>query len=822
VRGKAEAIHLIIHGHFYQPPRENPWLGAIEEQESASPHHDWNERILRECYGPNTRSRILDPLGRVRAIVNNLEKISFNFGPTLLEWLETEAPETYRRILEADRASAAGAGGRGNAIAQAYHHVILPLVPREDRLTLIRWGLADFERRFGRKSEGLWLPETAIHAETAIDLARAGVRYVLLSPHQAWKARAMTGGEWKEVSDGSIDPRRPYRLFPDPKDRALFLDVFFFDRGLSVGISFEHYLTNADVLAKRLAEAAGGSTGGPRLVVVATDGEVYGHHEPFGDMCLAALFGSAADRLGLRATNPAEVLSWWTPEDEVVLKPGPGGEGTAWSCHHGLGRWSRDCGCSIAHRKGWNQAWRAPLREALLALRARLVLLFEKEGARLFADPRRALDSYVDVLGRKSEESWRSFLAREGKDAASWSAEDVARADLLLRMAHESLRMFTSCGWFFDDLAGIEAVQNLLFAGRGLELAGSIDASVASKAEADFRRLLRAARSNVPEEGDGQSIFDDRVRKAHVTPADRAASWAAARLIDAPFPPRLLAGRELAAEEERRARTEAAEILAGLVRVRDPLGLPEGRFRFLAARSESGEPIIWIGDEAFPAEGAFRSRSMEDLRREMHGAPLVLEDLPREFRAFLTDRVLDEERSKIPPRIEALEADLAFVTGLLARTGLTAPAWLRLLLPPLLERRIRRAIDRIVSSIASDEDASSSFRELEEVRLFAERLRVDVSGFLDERSIGEALLASLARSGEWGEEKRAGLVLAVLKGLAGAGFPLRELAPLQDALFERSVGRPPAGPLVRELAGWLGLAPEICGPPPRTAAASSG
>ncbi|MFH1680537.1 MAG: DUF3536 domain-containing protein, partial [Candidatus Eisenbacteria bacterium] len=453
VRSGADEIHLIIHGHFYQPPRENPWLSVIEAQEGAFPYHDWNERILAECYRPNTRSRILNGFGRIRDIVNNLERISFNFGPTILTYLERTDPETYRGILEADRASAAVRSGHGNAIAQAYHHVILPLVPREDRELLIRWGLDDFERRFGRRSEGIWLPETAIHAGTALDLARAGIRFVILSPHQAGRTRPLEGGKWRDVSDGSIDPRRVYRLFPDPKDRGLFIDVLFYQSGLAAGISFDHYLRSADDLGRRLLDAAGEPRGFPRLVHVATDGEVYGHHEPFADMCLAALFGSVTDRLGLRVTNPGEFLDRVPPEHEVVLAPGPGGEGTAWSCPHGVGRWSRDCGCSIGRREGWNQAWRGPLREALLHLRKDLLALFDDEAPRFFRDPRRALEAYVGVLSEGTVESWRVFLEREGSEAALRDGESAWRAHRVLEMAHGALRMFTSCGWFFDDLA---------------------------------------------------------------------------------------------------------------------------------------------------------------------------------------------------------------------------------------------------------------------------------------------------------------------------------------------------------------------------------
>jgi hypothetical protein len=811
MRKRAEEIALVIHGHFYQPPRENPWLLAIEAQEGARPYHDWNERILAECYRPNARSRILDGFGRVRKVVSNFESISFNFGPTILTYLEREDPDTYRRILDADRRSVDRRSGHGNAIAQAYHHAILPLLSREDRELLIRWGLDDFERRFGRKSEGLWLPETAVHAETAADVARAGVRFVILSPHQASKTRPLAGGEWADVSGGSIDPRRAYRLFPDPNDRALHLDVLFYDSGLAVGISFEHYLWSADDLARRFFEAAGEPIGAPRLVCAATDGEVYGHHEPFGDMCLAALFDSAAERNGLRATNPGEFLHRVPPDQEVLLAPGPEGEGTAWSCTHGVGRWSRDCGCRIAHREGWNQTWRGPLRESMIHLRNDLFALFEEEASRLFLDPRRALETYAEVLGERTPESWRRFLEREGSDRALESRDGPLRAHRVLETAHGAVRMFTSCAWFFDDLAGIEAVQNLLFAGHAIDSARAIDPERAASAERDFRRRLRAARSNVPEEGDGQSIYDDRVEGARVSSRAWAGAWAAARLVGAPFTERLLAGREANLFEEKRRREEEFEILSGLLRLSDPLRIREEAFRFVAARDARSGLLVWVGGEDLPVDAVDRGSAMEDLVRALPSTPLRLEDLPSELRAGTAGKLLEEERDAILEASEPLDGRLFSAIALLERTHLPAPGWVRRLLLPAIERRLQTAVREIAASLEDGGALDPVFERLAAARAHADLLGVGLEGICGGDELRAVLLHALRRRREEDPEKGAVCVLSVLEGLDESGFPLRDAGFLQDEFLDQQHEGVPMGSKGRRLGERLGFAPELLG-----------
>ncbi|HEY1586760.1 MAG TPA: DUF3536 domain-containing protein, partial [Polyangia bacterium] len=451
---------LVVHGHFYQPPRDNPWLGIVERQESARPFHDWNQRIAAECYTPNAFARVLDDDGRIVSIVNNYELMSFNFGPTLLSWLEDHAPDTYRRILEADVRSLA-ARGFGNAIAQAYNHAILPLCNERDRRTQIRWGLADFERRFGRRAEAMWLPETAVSMPTAEALIDEGLKFVILSPHQAESAR--DGGDWFDVSSATIDPTQPYRLHAS-SGRAL--DLFFYDGPISSDIGFSGLLFSAASLVGRFSSALVADRGRDQLVHVATDGESYGHHTRWGERTLAYALAVEAPRRDFVVTNYAAYLAAHPPVAEARLKSGPDGEGTAWSCAHGVGRWTRDCGCS-AGTPGFSQAWRAPLRRAFDFVRDRAAALFEREAAPLLRDAWGARDRYVTAMGRDVAAQDRFLTAEQ---AHLLDAVERLRALRLLELCRYCQLMYTSCGWFFDELSGLESTQILRYANRALEL----------------------------------------------------------------------------------------------------------------------------------------------------------------------------------------------------------------------------------------------------------------------------------------------------------------------------------------------------------------
>ncbi len=507
-------IHLVIHGHFYQPPRENPWTGTIERQESAAPFHDWNARIAEECYLPNARARVLDEQGRIQDIVNNYETLSFNFGPTLLSWASDATPELLPCLCAADRASLARLG-HGNAIAQAYNHMILPLATPRDRRTQIRWGLREFRHRFGRPPEAIWLPETAVDTATLALLVDAGMQYVILSPAQAASWRPLGERAWQTTADAEIDPRRPYRWVqrdatgqPDG-DRGI--DCSFYHAPLSRGISFQHYLRDAHRLADSIAEAARGMT--EPLILIATDGESFGHHEKFGEMCLATLFTRGAERRDFRLTNLAAYLAAHRPTWEVELRPQ-----SAWSCSHGVDRWREDCGCTAGGGPGWNQAWRRPLRQGLDRLRDALAAIFDEEAARLLRDPWAARDDYIDLLLDGSQAARDDFFHRH--QAHALDGAERGRALRLLEMQHHAMLMFTSCGWFFADISGIETLQNLRYAARAIDLAAPF---AGRDLEAALLEDLGRAQSNVAVHQTGRQLWEREVRPSRVGPEEAVA-----------------------------------------------------------------------------------------------------------------------------------------------------------------------------------------------------------------------------------------------------------------------------------------------------------
>jgi len=493
---------VCVHGHFYQPPRENPWLEEIEIQDSARPYHDWNARVTAECYAPNGASRILDNDQRILEITNNYARISFNVGPTLLAWMERAAPETYSRIVEADRESRVRRSGHGNALAQAYNHMILPLATLRDKHTQVIWGIADFRRRFGRDPEGMWLPETAVDLETLEVLAAHGIAFTILAPHQAARVKPPGGEQWVDVKDGRADPSRPYvcRL---PSGKAITL--FFYDGPISRAVAFEGLLNSGEGFAERLASGFNADRDGAQLVHIATDGESYGHHHRFGDMALTHALRLIEERHLARLTNYGEFLALHPPSDQVEIV-----ENTSWSCQHGVERWRANCGCNAGHA-GWNQEWRAPLRDALDWLRDEVSRVFEEQGGRDLRDPWAARDAYIDVILSRTPEAVDAFFGAHAR--AGLAREDRPRALRLLEMQRHALLMYTSCGWFFDELSGIETIQVVKYAARALQLAERFGTSL----ETEFIRRLSAAKSNLLRWGHGGEIYRRTVRPSIVT-----------------------------------------------------------------------------------------------------------------------------------------------------------------------------------------------------------------------------------------------------------------------------------------------------------------
>ena len=480
---------ICIHGHFYQPPRENPWLEAITYQESAYPFHDWNERINAECYAPNTRARILDEKGVVIERVNNYSKISFDFGPTLLSWMEFKAPDTYQAVLEADKISRETFSGHGSAMAQCYSHMIMPLADSKDKYTQVYWGIRDFEFRFKRLPEGMWLPETAVDLETLQIMADLGIRFTVLAPHQAGRL----------LDHGELDINQPYSV---RLGAGRSINVFFYNGALSQSLAFENILQDGKCFAEKLMQTD--NTDGPQLLSVATDGETYGHHHKFGDMALAFALKYIDDQVDARLTNFAEYLEKFPPQEEIEII-----EKTSWSCAHGVGRWSSNCGCETGGHPEWNQGWRGPLRKALDWFQCRADSIFVEVGKGLFKDPWEARNRYIDIRINRYDRD--TFLAEQCQNSLDESKKVVVLK--LLELQSNAMLMYTSCGWFFNDISGIETEQILLYAGQAIQLAEEISGEVL---EPHFLELLELAESNVLEKGNGSQIYKNVIEKARM------------------------------------------------------------------------------------------------------------------------------------------------------------------------------------------------------------------------------------------------------------------------------------------------------------------
>ncbi|MDF1564595.1 MAG: DUF3536 domain-containing protein [Deltaproteobacteria bacterium] len=559
--------YVCIHGHFYQPPRENPWLEAVEIEDSAEPFHDWNERIHSECYRANASARLLDGEGKIRAIQDNYRRLSFNLGPTLLSWMQRARPEDHDRIIAADAASRARFGGHGSAMAQAYNHLIMPLANRRDRLTQVRWGLADFRRRFGREAEGMWLPETAADTPSLEALAAEGLKFTVLAPHQAARIRPVGKSEWLEVSADTLPIGRPY-LCKLPSGASIAL--FFYDGPTSRAVAFEGLLDDGRKFATRLIEVARHLPADAPLEHIATDGESYGHHHRFGDMALASALEHLEAAPDVELTNYAAFLAANPPTWEVELR-----EETSWSCAHGIERWRADCGCHTGGDPSWNQAWRAPLRTSLDWLRDEVARRFEPVAVRLLKDPWAARDGWIDVVLDRRPETFRAFLEEHASTRLGpQQASDVA---CLMELQRHAMLMFTSCGWFFDDPSGIETRQVLRYASRVLQMAEEV---LGPTLEPAFLSRLQEGRSNRPGVGSMASIYQHRVLPSRVRLADVAAHWSVSTLFATGEPPAQVYGYAVEAEAAHRRTLGEATLFYGRLKVRSTVTLRERQVDF--------------------------------------------------------------------------------------------------------------------------------------------------------------------------------------------------------------------------------------------------
>ena len=514
-------VFLAIHGHFYQPPRENPWLEAVELQPSALPCHDWNERVNNECYAPNSVSKVVNHKNEVMSIVNNYEYMSFNFGPTLLSWMEEFAPTAYERIIKADIKSVEDHNGHGNAIAQVYNHMIMPLANELDKQTQVKWGIKDFEYRFGRKPEGMWLAETAVDDDTLRVLEENGIKFTILSPFQAKCVKKIDENNWQDVSWGNIDPARSYRYYIKSAP-GKFIDLFFYDGAISKSVAFDELLTDGNKFLKRLQDGISYDRNYPQLVNIATDGESYGHHTKFGDMALAFVMAMKVKDSGFTVTNYAEYLDKYRSDWQVQIK-----DVSSWSCSHGVGRWCEDCGCSTGGHAGWNQKWRRPLRDAMDYLRDSVTPLFKEYGQKYFKDFLSARYNYIDVILDRSITNVRQF--QQEYFLPDLSEEDKVNAMKLLEMQRQAMLMYTSCGWFFCEISGIETVQIMKYAARVIQLAQDF---TDNDFETKYLEILSAAQSNYKEIGNGKDIYERFVKPSVITEKQIVSLWAVSSLYE--------------------------------------------------------------------------------------------------------------------------------------------------------------------------------------------------------------------------------------------------------------------------------------------------
>lgn len=524
----AAGVYVTVHGHFYQPPRENPYLNAIERQPGAAPFHDWNERIHHECYRPNAFARILNEHGEVMGIENNFEYMSFNIGPTLMSWLQNYDIDVYQRIIEADRKSCQRLNGHGNAIAQVYNHIIMPLASERDKLSQIRWGKADFRSRFGRDPEGMWLAEAAVDYATLEALVNEDIRFIILAPSQAERCRSIptadeTLEEWHEVGGNQIDPTRPYRCYlpeENTNSQRRYIDIFFYDGPISRDMGFSDVVYNSSHFAGRVGAAVRGDRRQSQVISVATDGETFGHHKKGTEKTLAYAFTQEFPNRGWTVTNFAHYLSLNTPTWEVELKPV-----TAWSCAHGVDRWQDDCGCGGA--PGWHLKWRRPLRDSLNWLRDQLVEVYQEQGSKYFSDPWKTRDEYVSILLDRSPSNISSFLNRHQKHKLQ--ASEQVDALRLLEMQRHSLLMFTSCGWFFEELSRPEGTQILRYASRAMELAAEV---AGVQLEKGFLQILEKAPTNIDIFRTGADVYRQLVLPSQISFKQVAAHYAITSLFN--------------------------------------------------------------------------------------------------------------------------------------------------------------------------------------------------------------------------------------------------------------------------------------------------
>jgi alpha-amylase/alpha-mannosidase (GH57 family) len=693
---------ICVHGHFYQPPRENPWLETVEVQESAAPYHDWNERITAECYAPNGAARITNQQNEIVRIVNNYSRMSFNFGPTLLKWLSDQAPRTYRMVLDADKASAQRYSGHGSALSQVYNHMIMPLASRRDAITQIRWGIADFEYRFGRKPEGMWLAETAVNRTTLDLMAAEGIKFTILAPSQCARIRPRGSEDWNwtPTAHASVDTRHPYLV---NLDEGRSIAVFFYEGPTSRAIAFEGLLNSGESFARRLLDGFRPGDSKPQLSHVATDGESYGHHHRYGEMALAYAMHWIEEHGHARLTNYGEFLANFPPEWEAEVV-----EDTSWSCSHGVERWRSNCGCN-GGRPGCHQQWRGPLRDGLDMLRDQTAPLAEAFSASLFKDLWAARDAYIQIVLDRTPANVDRFFAEHATHDLT-PAERVAALELMELERHTQL-MYTSCGWFFDEVSGIETVQIIAYAGRVLQLAAKLFGEPGAALEPRFLDIIASAESNIPEVGDAAELYRKYVLGIRVNLEEVAAHYAISSIFRL-YPD----DSELFCFEIHRHQYES--LVSGRGKV--ALGRVKIRSRITGEAEELCFAVLHLGDQNLsaavrplcatkPEELAAFDDFTTDVRHAIHHAnlPEVIRVIDRYFgtlayslTSLFSDEqhrilrtILDRTVAEMEDSLRKIYDDHTSLLRFLSASGMAAPPALALAANYAINSTLRRALD---------------------------------------------------------------------------------------------------------------------------------
>ncbi|HUZ01170.1 MAG TPA: DUF3536 domain-containing protein [Thermomicrobiaceae bacterium] len=734
--------YICIHGHFYQPPRENPWLEFVEIEDGAAPYHDWNQRITDECYARNATARILDNNGWVDHIVNNYARISFNFGPTLMSWLEANSAETYRAVLAADKESARRFGGHGSAIAQSYNHLIMPLATPRDRRTQVIWGARDFEHRFGRVPEGMWLPETAVDVDTLECLAEQGIAFTLLGPQQLRRIRPIGGDRWEDTPIAGIDPSRPYRVSL-PSGR--FVTVFVYDHQISQDLAFSDLLTNGDRVLARLMEGFRDDRAWAQLVSVASDGETYGHHHRFADMALAYVLHRIDDTLPAELVNFGAFLELHPPTHEAQIV-----ENTSWSCAHGVERWRSDCGCSTWSHPGWSQSWRRPLREALDWLRDELQPVYELEAGRLLDSPWAARDDYIEAVLDGAPEHVDAFLDQHAAHPLD-AAERVAVLTLL-EVQRQLQLMYTSCGWFFDDVSGIETIQVLQYAGRAIQL---VPAEAARRLRDEFLRRLELARSNDPLLANARHVYEKSVAPAMIDLEGVAAHYAITSIFHPYTRSEDIHAYSVTAADHRWFEAGRARMVLGRAVVTSRVTRESADLAFGAVHLGDHNVIAAVHDAPSSEEyramvadlsAAFQHAEILDavrrLDRHFGSATYSLKALFRDDQRRILDQVLDSTLAEVEANYRDLYEDHAPLLRFLADIHSPIPPALRqaaeFVLNLDLERafeaqtidpdRVKALVDETLACGAALDTARLSFAAGTAIARLADEFRADPLG----------------------------------------------------------------------------------------------